>query len=452
MKRLGSEASQRISNRLSKTSKDLTEDDFDDEAFDLSDDDDDDFSERSITPTMVMTPNAAALANLFSKGKKEKVLITKAYSMALGAILPAIWTEQQYCVDFLKMSSTTGLGQQKSDLDRYLENLFSDLLPFLSKIIDRSFKWDQLYVFLVAFPTFWHCLTLFSVSNLMAMWVDTKSFEDQYADKSHYIVGLMTECRRQLETLLHGYINEQVQYIKDTKLSSKSGILEPVKKLPDFVDRLETNGASLGRAVSDIAYEKVCGAVFDWLLAFEEEEYAKLIVRTENFHFLWKQLNSRKGVVQLSKFIERAKDVHEKSLSAYISLLTQRRFTTLVDFFDGVDRLLKTVPAENVQFQHSHSNQVIAKVITKWDLDSFEKQLYELYKQTQKDLSVEEGLGPRVWVLAKDHVEGKYRHFEELIRDCYRQHALAFSAAELKDMFVRIEEKWSEKQMKKERS
>lgn len=109
-------------------------------------DDDDDFSERSIAPTMVLTPNAAALASLFSKGKKEKVSINRAYSMALGAILPAIWTEQQYCVDFLRTSAEVGVGQQKSDLDRYLENLFSDLIPLLGKLIDRAFKWDQLCV------------------------------------------------------------------------------------------------------------------------------------------------------------------------------------------------------------------------------------------------------------------------------------------------------------------
>lgn len=171
MKRLGSEASQRIASstfnphsfacytfvtnctayendydlELSRTNKDMTEDDFDDdEAFDLSDDDDD-FSEKSITPSMVMTPNAAALANLFSKGKKEKVSITKAYSMALGAVLPAILTEQVFCVDFLKTSADVGLGSQKSPLDKYLENMFSDLMPELTKLINRCFKWDQLY-------------------------------------------------------------------------------------------------------------------------------------------------------------------------------------------------------------------------------------------------------------------------------------------------------------------
>lgn len=287
---------------------------------------------------------------------------------------------------------------------------------------------------------------------MMAMWVDSKNFEDQYSDKSHYIVGLMLECRRQIEVHLTGYINEQVQFIKDTKLSSKSGILDPVKKLPDFADRLETNGASLGRAASDIAYEKVCGALFEWLVGVEDDEYTKLIIRTENFHFLSKQLGQRKGIVQLQKFVDRAKITYEESLSAYIQLLTQKRFTTLVDFFDGVDRLLRTVPAENVQFQHSHSNQVLAKVIAKWDADVFEKQLYKLYKQTQKDLSVEEGLGPRVWLLAKDHVEAKYRHFEDLIRDCYRQHSLSFSSTELKDMFGRAEDKWAEKQAKKEKA
>lgn len=241
----------------------MTEDDFDDdEAFDLSDDDDD-FSEKSIMPSMVMTPNAAALANLFSKGKKEKVSITKAYSMALGAVLPALLTEQVFCVDFLKMSADVGLSGQKSALDKYLENMFSDLMPELTKLITRCFKWDQLYALLADHPCLRGCgLTCFcshDTSNMMAMWVDTKSFEDQYSEKSHFITGLLGECRKQIETHLNSYISEQAQYIKDAKLgSSKTGLLDPVKKLPDFADRLETNGASLGRAISDAAYDKVC--------------------------------------------------------------------------------------------------------------------------------------------------------------------------------------------------
>jgi exonuclease VII large subunit len=66
-------------------------------------------------------------------------------------------------------------------------------------------------------------------------------------------------------------------------------------------------------------------------------------------------------------------------------------------------------------------------------------------------MSDEEGLQPRVWLAMKDYLTNKYQHFEELVRECYRQQQLAFSSKELKDMYSRVEQKWAAKTTKKER-
>jgi hypothetical protein len=103
---LGSDASMRF--RSGRSSMDLTEADFDDESsmMDESDMDDTDFSERSsISSGAANNPALSAILGK-SAGKKDKIPIVSAYSVALSTILPTILSEQQYLVEFFKMSVT----------------------------------------------------------------------------------------------------------------------------------------------------------------------------------------------------------------------------------------------------------------------------------------------------------------------------------------------------------
>jgi hypothetical protein len=132
---------------------------------------------------------------------------------------------------------------------------------------------------------------------------------------------------------------------------------------------MEANGASKGRQISDASYSKVADALFEWLQSLEDDEFGKFVVRLENFHYLYRELGQRK-VVALQKFVDKAKKIHDESLDSFIKLVVSKRFTTLVDFFDGVDKFLRSMPPESVQFQNTHSNQVISKLISKWDLET----------------------------------------------------------------------------------
>jgi hypothetical protein len=42
---------------------------------------------------------------------------------------------------------------------------------------------------------------------------------------------------------------------------------------------------------------------------------------------------------------------------------------SLQEFFDGVEKLSKTMPPETVQFQNAFSNQVLGKLTTKYTAD-----------------------------------------------------------------------------------
>jgi hypothetical protein len=85
---------------------DLTEADFDETSMmDASEDDDSDtFSDRSMISSGAA--NNPALSAILGKsaGKKDKIPIVSAYSVALSTILPSILSEQQYLVEFFRMS------------------------------------------------------------------------------------------------------------------------------------------------------------------------------------------------------------------------------------------------------------------------------------------------------------------------------------------------------------
>jgi len=85
-------------------------------------------------------------------------------------------------------------------------------------------------------------------------------------------------------------------------------------------------------------------------------------------------------------------------------------------------------------------------------LVQLEKGLDKEYKRIQRDLSLEQGLTPRVWALFKEYLSSKYRHFEDLMAQCYRHHRLPITTDALNHMYAVVETKFAQKMEKKDKS
>jgi len=100
-------------------------------------------------------------------------------------------------------------------------------------------------------------------------------------------------------------------------------------------------------------------------------------------------------------------------------LMTEKHFKELSNFFDGIDDLRLSVPAEEIRFQRLQSKQVMAKVIAKHTPIMIEKSLVKLNKDVVKNLSSEANLTSRVWEALIDYLISRFDHYEDTLNLCY---------------------------------
>lgn len=65
----------------------------------------------------------------------------------------------------------------------------------------------------------------------------------------------------------------------------------------------------------------------------------------------------------LDKWTKHAKQQYDSSLNAYIRVVIRRPLGKLLEFFEGVDNLMHTSTAEEVQFHMNYNKAQLRKVI-----------------------------------------------------------------------------------------
>lgn len=318
----------------------------------------------------------------------------------------------------------------QSELDLFMERLIDTWPQHLNLVVERAFKMDRF--------------------NCISLWVQTNAIEQEYKTSSSYITMICTQVKSAVRGHFDRYVSEQVGYIQETKFASVKavGILPHALTYIQFVDRVEANGGQAGAAFVEPAYAKLSSALFDWLKDLGEDEETKLAVRYENFQYIHTQLATRK-IANLQSWCDRSKILYEESLAGYVRRLIGKRFSAAMEFFDGVDKLYKTVPAENIQFQHSHSNQVIGKLLQKFKLETVEEGLWKEFRRIKRDITADTSYAAEVWNTLKEYFAGKVKHFQDIVTECYRQQRFPFSSSDIQAKFASIEERWDAKQKKK---
>lgn len=276
------------------------------------------------------------------------------------------------------------------------------------------------------------------------------------------------------------FIDKQVEAIKqiDCKIGSKKRgeIMTFVKTCPLFLSRVESMLSARRRAKDsksstlekvDDAYNKVLGAIFSKLeeLEFdikktgnasaltaavtdtsnqdvggtEEKEVLNMhVLLLENLHFLYAALTSGnlRSINVFEKHIQHIKTKYEVELHTYILLVLRRPFGKLMDFFDGVEELLKAgKTAQEVGYHLDYNKQALKKVLSLYPSKEIWKQLSLLYKRVDKHFPVTPtgSLIDVVWDGIKNEVLEMHQKYEHYIRDCYNDSKLGLSVS-LKDL------------------
>uniref|UniRef100_A0A6B2KXK4 Exocyst complex component Sec3 PIP2-binding N-terminal domain-containing protein n=1 Tax=Arcella intermedia TaxID=1963864 RepID=A0A6B2KXK4_9EUKA len=366
------------------------------------------------------------------KKNKKELTIDVTYQFTLKKVLPMIKTEQDFVFSFFLL--------KESALDLCLDRMFEILVPYFKHIISSEYKMDPFI-----------CLKLS---------VQTDAFIKIYERDSSFILKILNLCHQEISMWFDKFTETQANNILETKITQtkRIGILGHIRKLIKFVDKMESMDAKQAK-IAEKAYRDILRACFKFINNCadfavgasqgkkslesmpnnqsanpKKPKKAGYIIKLENFHHIFTELEPRK-VTCLDSYIEEAKKLYEEALLGLVKEIAQLQFSSLMTFLDGVDDIYKNmkgpVEYETIQYEEKLTNRILSKLVKKYPLSSIEKGMASEYKKLTKNLSVEEGLLNTVWDRLKDFMYNKYKHFEFLVAQCYKNQRLAFTSDEL---------------------
>ncbi|KAG9314221.1 exocyst complex component Sec3-domain-containing protein [Chiua virens] len=372
---------------------------------------------------------------------------------ALGYILeqiaPQIYREGDFVTDFLQINDTgltfadyagldsyfrrqaarsAGLSQSTIKLVRGAMDLIFGFLPTeLKQWIDIAVAKDALQ--LVGVIT---CLERFLAD------ADERGniFFLQILDKQHL----------RLKAAFDRHINQQIKMVDETKLTSKKrkGVVHFIKYFPVYVGRVEqqlvgADGLEI-RAHVDSAYEKIVHSMFECLkhmatLDGEGEDKGQLnyhVSLVENMHCFVAEI-SQLDTGSVGGFLKQAEGIYSENLSAYVRIVLRRPFSKLIEFFEGLERLLKTTAPSEVQKNANYSKSSLKKVVKEFDGKDIRKHVDVLFRRVEKHFTEAEekttkeessGIAPGtvmvgVWKACEEELQRMTESFRTRITQCY---------------------------------
>lgn len=127
----------------------------------------------------------------------------------------------------------------------------------------------------------------------------------------------------------------------------------------------------------------------------------------ENLHYFIEDVSQIKSTA-MAGFLQRAKSLYEENMSMYIRLMLRRTFARFIvrlfyshslerhtnnptkDFFDGVDRLLQSTPANEVSLHHSYSRSALKKVLKDHGAKDMRKAVETMSRRVDKHFADDE--------------------------------------------------------------
>ncbi|EGF77307.1 hypothetical protein BATDEDRAFT_91658 [Batrachochytrium dendrobatidis JAM81] len=323
-------------------------------------------------------------------------------------------------------------------IQEMMEGIFEDTREQLLGTIESGLKYDQ--------------------SFSVGMMVHIEFYTKEYANTSHvFVINLLENLQKRTSAIFEKFVIEQIKAVEDTKvtLRKRGGILPFVKTFPRFVDRMETmlsNWDGIARKTVDKAYSRIIKSIFETLDAVaqqagndskansEEKDSLNIhILNVENMHHFHAEVRARK-VPGLDNFAKQAKVLYDVNLEAYCKVVIRKPLGKLLEFFEGIEGLLKTGPIEEVPYHIQYSKSAVKDIIRKYPGKEVKKGLEALYKRVDKHFTEEEGLLQVVWRGIQEEFTRQLRRYEELIAKCYPEVSvrLDFTMEELLGFFSEL--------------
>ncbi|KAJ1659681.1 hypothetical protein IWQ61_001267 [Dispira simplex] len=421
------------------------------------------FSTPSKTAPMQLAASAVkprrnSVSDYHSGGRDSQTRPDEVFHLAMACVIPLAISEQNYINDTFHYHTTVpffeyiaseapttleGLAIPRSrekdpliakDLKDMMGLTFSSLGSEIPSLIDLALQCDKIH----------------SVGMLVAVEHHMKELE---ASNQEFVFVVLQNMQKQLAMTFSRFIDEQLRGIDEIKVTTKRriGVLPFFRVFPKFAKKLEDalgNSQTEARKLVSLGYDKIVRTMFNRLLTIGreadmtnhqtddrdavKEQLNAHILTIENMYYFYTALRAT-DIPVLKRYIEQAQASLQSAMQAYVKTVVRRPLGRLLEFFEGVEGLLKTEESSEISYHLPYNQAALHKVLGQYRGEELHRNIQALQKRVEKHFP--EGGPLRSLVRKEIYLEMVHQHdrFASLIRRCYPQEKMTvgFTAVDL---------------------
>lgn len=350
--------------------------------------------------------NMRRAGTVLREGRREKekpsgdMAAADALSYILEEVMPIVSRENDFIADFLQINDAGLTFADYMSMDNYFRRQaarMSGLSQTTMKLVRGAL--DLIFGFLPMELKAWldAALARDNMQVVGLLLVLERFLADAEERGQQFVVSTLAKQQLRLRGLFDRHINEQIKNVEQTKMSTKKrqGVAPFVKYFPVYISRIESQlvGAESTevRGHVDTAYERIVQGMFDSLKAMakmdgEDEDKGQLnyhVILIENMHHFVAE-TSQISVGSASSFLKRAEGIYDENLNAYVKIVLRRPFSKIIDYFEGIERNLKTTAPEQISSMPGYGKSALKKVVKEYDVKDIRKHVDALFKRVEK--------------------------------------------------------------------
>ncbi|KAF7301154.1 Sec3-PIP2-bind domain-containing protein [Mycena indigotica] len=399
------------------------------------------------------------------KDKDGSLKASEVLALILEEIAPLLSREEEFMADFLQINDAALTFADYMDLDNYFRRQASrgaGLSQTTMKLVRGAM--DLIFGFLPEELKSWLDNALAKDNmQIVGLIVSLERFIAEADDRGNlFLLNALGKQHTRLKGLFDRHINEQIKGVEQTKLNGKKrkGVVHFVKHFPVYISHVESQliGADAleVRGTVDAAYDRIVQSMFESLKQMakmdgEGEDKGQLnfhVILIENMHHFVAEI-SQIEIGSVSGFLRRAEGIYDENMTAYIKIVLRRPFGKLIDYFEGVERLLKTTAPSEVATNPNYNKSALKKVVKEFNAKDVRKHVDGLFKRVEKHFtegSEDSGAGMAsgtvmagVWKACEEELVRVTQLVQKRITQCYADSGvtLEYTIADVESAFRR---------------
>ncbi|KAI6047739.1 exocyst complex component Sec3-domain-containing protein [Pisolithus marmoratus] len=403
------------------------------------------------------------------KRREDDYQASEAFGYILEEIAPLISREGDFIADFLQINDAGLTFADYACLENYFRRQAArsaSLSQSTTKLVRGAM--DLIFGFVPQEIKQWveNAVAKDTIQVVGVIACLERFLEDAGEGGNTFFFQMLDKQHLRLKGTFDRHVNQQIKMVEETKLTSKKrkGVAHFIKYFPVYVSRVEqqlvgVEGLEIRTSV-DLAYERIVHSMFECLkhmatLDGDGEDKGQLnyhVLLVENMHYFVAEM-SPLGVSSVTGFLKQAEAMYNENLSAYVKIVLKRPFAKLIDFFEGVERLLKTTAPSEVQKSSSYSKSALKRVLKEFDGKDVRKHIDVLFRRVEKHFTEAEenttreessGIAPGtvmvgVWKACEEELQRMTENFNAKLSQCYSESGLSleYSSSDVDAAFKR---------------